>query len=137
MLFRSLNAKLQAHTTMFEQQKTHLDADADWKKLSDVQRAELTARHHLESLKTPDLASPEQLQDALDDCTLQHWISKTQALGSKFEAARHAAVHLLKPNVVYVPLPKRTLNNALELKAWLGEVEQLLTDKLKNGPVTL
>ncbi len=70
-------------------------------------------------------------------CTLDHWISKTQALSSRFDAARHAAVQLLKPNVVHVHIPKRTLNNEAELKTWLAEVEQLLTAKLKDGPVAL
>lgn len=137
VLRQALNAKLHAYTATFEQQKAHLDGDADWKKLSDAQRAELTANHHLEPLKALDLSSSEKLQDAMDDCNLQHWISRTQALSSKFEAARHAAVQLLKPNVLYVALPKRTLNDSGELKAWLAEVEQLLTDKLKKGPVAL
>jgi hypothetical protein len=35
-------------------------------------------------------------------------------------------VQLLKPNVVHVALPKRTLNDEAELKAWLAEVEALL-----------
>jgi hypothetical protein len=64
-------------------------------------------------------------------------VSKTQALPSRFEAARHAAVQLLKPNVVHVSLPKRTLNDEAELKAWLSEVENLLKDRLKQGPVAL
>ena len=62
---------------------------------------------------------------------------KTQALSSRFDAARHAAVQLLKPNVAYVAIPKRTLNNQAELKVWLAEVAQLLTEKLKDGPVAL
>ena len=44
---------------------------------------------------------------------------------------------LLKPDVVHVPLPKRTLNNEAELKVWLAEVEQLLAEQLKTGPVAL
>lgn len=100
-------------------------------------RAKLTQDHHLATLKPIDLATPDQLQDALDDCNLDHWISKTQALGSRFEAARHSAVLLLKPNVVHVSIPKRTLNNEAELKAWLAEVEQLLAEKLKSGLVAL
>lgn len=137
LLRQALNAKLSAFAETFEQQMAQLQADADWNKLSDAQRTQLTAEHHLEPLKPIDLSSPEQLQDALDDCTLDHWISKTQALASKFESARHAAVLLLKPNVVYVPLPKRTLNNEEELKSWLAEVEKLLAEKLKKGPVAL
>ena len=64
-------------------------------------------------------------------------MSKAQALPSRFETARHAAVQLLKPNVVYVALPKCTLNDEDELKAWLTSVDALIRDKLKSGPVSL
>jgi hypothetical protein len=57
-------------------------------------------------------------------------------LPSRFEAARHAAVQLLKPNVVHVSLPKRTLNDVADLETWLSEVEELLKAKLRQGPVT-
>ena len=137
LLRQALNAKLQGFTVAFATQQTHLSSDADWNKLSADQRTKLTQDHHLAPLKPIDLATPEQLQDALDDCNLDHWISKTQALSSRFDAARHSAVLLLKPNVVHVAIPKRTLNNEAELKAWLAEVEQLLAEKLKIGPVAL
>jgi hypothetical protein len=64
-------------------------------------------------------------------------VSKAQALPSRFETARHAAVQLLKPNVVHVALPKRTLNDEAELQAWLAEVQALLQAKLQQGPVAL
>jgi len=91
--------------------------------LTDAQRTKLTQDHHLAPLKPIELATPDQLQDALDDCTLDHWSSKTQALSSRFDAARHAALLLLKPNVMLVSITKRTLNNEAELKAWLAEDE--------------
>ena len=106
-------------------------------KLADAQRSELTQAHHLQPLQPVDLATPEQLQDSMDDCNLDHWISKTLALGNRFDAARHSSVQLHKPNVVHVALPKRTLNNEAELKVWLAEVEQLLAEKLNSGPVAL
>jgi hypothetical protein len=109
----------------------------DWQKLSDVQRADLTAKHHLSIQVDVDYGTPEQLQDSLDDCDLEHWVSKAQALPSRFEAARQAAVQLLKPNVVQVMIPRRTLNDEAELQAWLREVQVLISDKLKNGPVSL
>jgi hypothetical protein len=132
-----LKAKLDAFQQGFAQQQTLLQQDADWKKLSDAQREDLTAKHHLTAPPAAAAGTPEQLQDALDDCDLDHWVSKTQALPSRFEAARHAAVQLLKPNVVHVSLPKRTLNDEVELKAWLAEVEALLSAKLQKGPVAL
>ncbi len=137
LLRQALNAKLEAFQKTFEHQQAQLQADADWNRLSDAQRAELSTQHHLTAPETVQLGTPEQLQDALDDCELEHWVAKTQALPSRFEAARHAAVQLLKPNVVYVPLPKRTLNDESELKAWLEEVEALLSTKLKQGPIAL
>ncbi|KNE27047.1 BREX system P-loop protein BrxC [Achromobacter spanius] len=137
LLRQALNAKLDAFKQTFQQQQTQLQSDADWNKLTDAQRADLRSKHNLTVPGTPQLGTPEQLQDALDECDLDHWVSKTQALPSRFEAARHAAVLLLTPNVVHVQIPRRTLNDAVELRAWLAEVETLLTDKLKQGPVSL
>jgi hypothetical protein len=137
LLRQALNAKLDAFGQAYAQQQSQLFADAEWNKLSDAQRQDLTAKHHLCAPDAVQLSTPEQLQDALDDCDLDHWVSKIQALPSRFEAARHAAVQLLKPNVVQVSLPKRTLNDEAELQAWLTQVEALLRDKLKQGPVSL
>ncbi|MBL8354914.1 MAG: BREX system P-loop protein BrxC [Delftia acidovorans] len=137
LLRQALNSKLDAFQKSFDQQQAQLHADADWQKLSDAQRADLSTKHHLTAPSALQLGTPEQLQDALDDCDLEHWVSKTQALLSRFEAARHAAVQLLKPNVVHVTLPKRTLNDHAELKTWLAEVEALLDATLKQGPVAL
>ena len=137
LLRQALKAKLDAFQQGFAQQQTQLQQDADWNKLSSAQREELTARHHLQPLPAVAAGTPEQLQDALDECSLDQWADKTQALPSRFEAARHAAVQLLKPNVVHVPLPRRTLNDEAELRVWLSEVEALIRTKLQSGPVSL
>jgi hypothetical protein len=137
LLRQALNAKLGAFQQSFAQQQTLLQQDPDWSKLSDTQRDDLVATHHLTPPPAVAISTPEQLQDALDDCDLDHWGSKTQALPSRFEAVRYVAVQLLKPNVVHVNVPRRTLNDEAELKAWLAEVEALLLEALKKGPVAL
>lgn len=137
LLRQALNAKLDGFQQAFVQQQDQLHADADWNKLSEAQRNDLSRQHHLSAPAALPVGTPEQLQDALDDCDLEHWVSRTQALPSRFEAARHAAVQLLKPNVVHVTLPRRTLNDHAELKAWLAEVEAILDAKLTQGPVAL
>ncbi|WP_077032751.1 BREX system P-loop protein BrxC [Pelomonas sp. KK5] len=137
LLRQALKTKLDAFQLAYEQQRDQLQADGEWKKLNDQQRADLSDKHHLAAPTSLPLGTPEQLQDALDDCDLDHWVSRTQALSSRFEAARRAAVQLLKPNVAHVALPKRTLNDTAELEAWLAEVEALLRTKLKQGPVAL
>lgn len=135
VLRESLNAKLAQFQQTFEQQQTQLQADTDWNKLSRTQREELGSKHHLSVSATVQLATPDEIQDALDECDLEHWVAKIEALPSRFEAARHAAVQLLKPNVVHVTLPRRTLNDEAELQAWLAEVQALLQAKLQQGPV--
>jgi hypothetical protein len=128
LLRQALNAKLEAsenlRTTASPTPGRHR-----LEQLSDAQRrvaSQLTAAAAVQ-LGTPETTGrPGRLR-------LDHWVSKTQALPSRFEAARHAAVQLLKPNVVHVALPKRTLNDEAELKAWLAEVEALLNTKLKMG----
>jgi hypothetical protein len=137
LLRQALTAKLHAFQQGFAQQQALLREDADWRKLGDTQREELTAQHQLMLPPAVATGTPEQLRDALYECDLDHWVSKTQALPSQFEAARHAAVQLLKPNAVHVLLPRRTLNDEAELKAWLVEVERLLKNRLQQGPVAL
>jgi hypothetical protein len=137
LLRQNLKGRLDTFQQCFTQQEALLLQDADWKKLSDAQRDDLIAKHHLIPPAAVATGTPEELQDALDDCDLSHWVAKTQALPSRFEAARHAAVQFLKPNAVHVALPKRTLNDETELKAWLAEVDRLLSEKLRDGPVSL
>jgi hypothetical protein len=137
LLRQALNSKLGNYKQSFQQHQALLAADADWQKLSDAQRTDLVDKHHLSPIGGVDLGTPELLQDALDECELDHWVSKTQALPNRFQAARLAAVQLLKPNVVHVAIPHRTLNDAADLKTWLAEVESLIAEKLKGGPVSL
>lgn len=137
LLRQALGSKLQDHQHSFQQHQAQLQHDADWQKLSDTQRDDLIAQHHLQAPVLPPIATAEQLQDALEDCGLDHWAAKIQALPSRFEATRQAAVTLLKPNVIQVRLPRRTLNDAAELKTWLSEVEALLNEKIQEGPVAL
>lgn len=137
VLRQALNSKLEGFQQAFVQQQSQLQQDPDWSKLSDAQREDLTLRHHLVSPPDVAIGTPEQLQDALDDCDLDHWASRAQALPHRFESARHASVQLLKPNVVHVAIPKRTLNDEAELQSWLSEVEAMIRTKLKSGPVSL
>lgn len=67
---------------------------------------------------------------------MQRWIERTQALTTRFAAVRMDAAKLLKPNVVQVKLPQRTLNDADEVRVWLTEVEQLLLTQVAKGPLT-
>jgi hypothetical protein len=135
ILRQALNAKLTAYTHAFTAQTNQLAADANWQKLTAEQQAELIAEHHIVSPTTLDISTADKLADELDECNLQRWIERTQALPTRFDAVRLDAAKLLKPNVVQVTLPRRTLNTTEEVKAWLSEVEKLLLEKVEKGPV--
>lgn len=137
LLRQALNAKVESFSQLHSQQQAQLHADADWNKLTETQRAALTKTHHLTALSAVVTSTVEDVQDALDECDLDHWVAKTEALPSRFEAARYAAMKLLTPDVVRVVLPRRTLNDEAELKVWLAEIEALLSHQLKQGPVAL
>ena len=86
-------------------------------------------------VKAISLSTTDELVDALEECDLQRWIERTQALRSRFDALRMAAAQLLEPKVTHVPLPKRTLKTEEDVQAWLHEAEQLLNERLKLGPI--
>ena len=136
LLRQALNAKLDAYRAEYEQQMAQLDADSTWQKLDDAQRSELIRAHHIDAPASLDISTAEKLADALDDCDLQRWIERTQALTTRFAVVRMDAAKLLKPNVVQVKLPQRTLNDVDEVRAWLAEVEQLLLAQVAKGPLT-
>ncbi|OHV95317.1 hypothetical protein AKG95_19200 [Janthinobacterium lividum] len=137
VLRHALNAKLIAFQDEYTGQTAALAVDANWKQLKPEQQQQLIRDHHIDTPRSLDLSTAEALADALDDCHLQRWGERTQAMRTRFDSVRLDAAKLLKPNVIQVHLPKRTLNSAEEVKAWLSEVEALLLDKVQAGPVAL
>ena len=136
-LRQALNAKLNAYENEYNTQITSLSADANWIKLNALQQTKLIADHNIEAPKSIALSTPDAISDTLDECSLQRWIERTQALHTRFDAVRLDAAKLLMPNVVHVNLPKRTLSSPEEVKAWLVEVEKLLLEKVSKNPVSL
>lgn len=135
VLRQALSAKLAAYKAEYDRQTGLLTADANWQKLDAKQQADLIAEHHIDPPESPDISTADQLQDALDDCNLQRWIERMQALKTRFDSVRLEAARLLMPTVKRVSLPSRTLSSAEEVKVWLTEAEAALLKQLANGPV--
>jgi hypothetical protein len=58
-------------------------------------------------------------------------------LPAKFAQARLAAAKLLEPKAVRVALPSSTIHNEAEARKWLCQVEEMVLEQLKNGPVVV
>ena len=137
LLRDSLNHRVKVYNDAVALGLEQLEADDNWQSLSEDQRRELLMRHHVEGDLEVDTSTVEALCDALDDCSLDHWRSRTQALDAAFDGIRTDAARLLAPKAVQVKLPRGTLNDEAALRDWLDKVERQLRDGLAEGPVVL
>jgi hypothetical protein len=135
VLRKALNVKVSAYEDEFAKQQAELENDPNWQNLAEDQQANLLKVHKITPFKAISLSTNDELVDALEECDLQRWIERTQALRSRFDALRMAAALLLEPKVTHVPLPQRTLKTEEDVQVWLHEAEQLLNERLKSGPI--
>lgn len=135
LLRLALNVHLAAYTQEYAAQMAGLITDAHWQALNAEQQDRLIGDQHIEPPPSLDLSTAEKLGDTLNNCDLRRWIERTHALRNRFDAVRLEAARLLKPDVVRVHLPKRTLNTAEEVKTWVLDVERVLLERLQAGPV--
>ena len=135
LLRQALTAKLDAYAAEYDEQMQTLQADSHWQQLAATQRDELLRTHHIEEPVALDLKTADTLLDALENCDLQRWMERIQALTSRFNVVRLEAARLRMPAVSLVTLPKRTLETEDDVRRWLAEVERRLLAQLASGPV--
>jgi hypothetical protein len=136
VLRNSLTAAHQAYRKQHAERMAALAANETWKKLKPAQCPPLLARFDLANDGgTLNLGTDEALQQALEQTPVSAWQDKTAALSARFEAALREAAKLLEPEVQHIRLTSGTLKTPAEVKAWLGEKEKELLDKLNIGPV--
>ena len=112
-----------------------IESDSNWVKLEVPQQQALLAQQNIKEPEQPELNTVDDVIDSLDQCALEQWGDRTQALTSKFDSAREAAAISLMPKAQRANLPQRTLENAEDIQKWLSEAEKELTEKLAQGPV--
>ena len=135
VLRKALNVKVATYGDEFAKQQAELEIDPNWQHLAEDQQAQFLEDHKITPLEAISLSTTDELVDALEECDLQRWNERTQALRSRFDSLRMAVAQLLEPKVTQVSLPKRTLKTEEDVLAWLHEAEQLLNERLKLGPV--
>ena len=85
----------------------------------------------------PALGDEEAVLAALRQRDPGTWRILREALPQKAATALGLAAQRLEPKARQVILPKVTLRNEADLKAWLTRTETHLRDALQNGPVIL
>jgi len=114
-----------------------LGSDANWQKLTPVQQENILAEQGLTGVPAIATGTEAEILQSLTAMPLATWKDRREALPAKFAQARLAAAKLLEPKAVRVVLPPRTLHNETEAKDWLQQVEKLVLEKLKSGPVVV
>lgn len=136
-LRKALSEKVTSYRIEFNKQLELLNADSNWKAISEDQRNSLIKRSDLKAAADPDISTDRALIESLDAFDLARWDDHTQALPSRFENARLEAARLILPDITKVVLPARTLRTTDDVEKWLGEVKSLLIEKVSQGPVAL
>jgi hypothetical protein len=125
------------HRQIYKAEMASLKQDDNWGKLTPDQREKILQKHDLTMV--PDIATgnEKEVLDSLNQISLSTWRDRREALPQRFNLARLEAARLLQPKAVPLSLPKRTLSNETEARQWLSEVEELVLEKVSQGPVVV
>lgn len=137
LLRKALNHAHDEYQKVYDALMTQLQMDSNWQKLNDSQRHAILTNANIVAVPAIATGSVDEIIESLEKMSLDIWRYRREALSSLFEQARLEAAKLLEPKVVHVSLPHRTIRTPDEAKEWLEEVETLLGEKLKDGPVML
>jgi len=110
-----------------------LQADADWSKLADGDRAQILAISNLAEVAAPTVSTDDELLRALDHTSLTGWSERRQLVAARLSDARIALARKLEPTSVEVDLPKATIRTAQEAEAYLAKLKAQLDEHLANG----
>jgi len=119
----------------YDRRKAALVAMPAWKQITQPQRYEILSANDIRVLPTIAVGTTEEVLDTLRHTGLSELRTMSDALPTRFNNAATAAAKLLEPKAQHVQLPGGTIKNEVDLSSWLGNVEQAIRDKLKDGPV--
>ncbi len=108
-----------------------------WSGLSDQQRTTLAGAFQLTPPAKETIGTDEEILAALRATNLADRRNLLDAVPQRFSRALDEASRLLEPKAQRVVLPGATIHDATELDQWLADARQRVSEKLKEGPVTL
>ena len=137
LLRKALNHAHDEFQKVYDILLSRLQQDSNWQRLDDGQRHSILKNGNIAVVPAIATGTVDEIIASLERMSLDILRYRREALPSLFEQARLEAAKILEPKVVQVSLPHRTIRTADEAKAWLSEVEALLGEKLKDGPVMI
>ena len=129
--------KHSAFVDAWNQRSETLKSDESWNQLSEEQQQSITADCDVREPQPLDLSTQDALTAELTANPVSGWDDRIDALGGRFARVRETAAKLLQPETQSVELPRRTLKTQNDVDEWLNEVQELLSTKVKEGPVVV
>lgn len=114
-----------------------LTASDLWSRLSDEQRATLTATCQLTPPAKAAIGTDEEILTALRARTLADRHNLLDAVPQRFARALEEAGTLLEPAAMRITLPGATIHSITDLDPWFAQVRKQVEQHLKTGPVIL
>jgi len=122
---------------VYEAEAAALNSDSSWQKLTPAQREDILTIQGLTGVPQITTGTEVEVLQSLTAMPLATWKDRREALPNKFAQARLASAKLLEPKAVRVTLPSGTIRDEAEARKWLSQVEEMVLEQLKNGPVVV
>ncbi len=133
LLRSAVNQQLDAYQERYEQGLAALKEGDEWIRVEPDRQAAILAGNQLRFLPAPSISGDRELLNALEERSLSQWDDSIAALGSRFEAARAAAIKLLEPETIEVALDRPLLRKPKELDTWLAQARSALLEHINQG----
>ena len=125
------------HARAFSSERERLEDAASWQTIEQAQRNDILQRLRIEEATVGATGTEQEVLNALDEASLDDWRIRTAALPQLFASARSQADKLLEPETHHVKLDSDTLRTEDDVRAWVRKTEQMLVDKVKQGPIVV
>lgn len=144
-LLKSLEDTLRSHITAkhtqykesLQQRVNSLNTDESWGQLSAEQQQSIMDSCDIESAVDLQIATQAELLQELTAHPVTGWDDRIDALSGRFTRAREQASKLLEPETQSIDLPRRTLKDEADVQKWMKEVNEVLLEAVKKGPVVI
>jgi hypothetical protein len=132
-LREALTTYAAAYTDARQREIDKLAATPEWGKLTDGVWNGLLRDKDLSALPALELGTTRELLAELDRHPLSTWPTRIAAVTVQAGQVHEAAVNLIKPGAVKVPLGNHTINDAAELEAWIAAIRARIHAELASG----
>ena len=132
-----LKTKHEAYKGRLGSEHEFLGKDSSWSQVSADEQAQLLSQCDIQDPGELSISSQDELLAALQSYPISSWDDRIDAVSSRFGKARELAVKKIEPEATTINLPRRTLRNSDDVKAWIEEVQSQLSAAVAKGPVII